>query len=316
MLVRAVVACVFLWTSMSAPGAAASSRAWLEVRFFSAGHGDAALLSTSEDRHVLIDAGRSAVGDDLTRRRLLPFLEARRIRSLDAFFVSHPHWDHFGNPLGLYREIPYGACYLNADGDRVLGGLLRRRGVPVRVVARGERLRLGHLEIEVLHPGRRAPATSREPRPSMTEENNRSLVLLVRFGAVRFLFTGDLRDGGEEDVLHGPFAGALRADVLKLGHHGLGSTTAPWLDAVRPRYAVASCGDYDGRWRAPIADLVKRLRKRRVKLLRTDRHGDIVFRTDGRSLSVRYYPALSYRPHAGGPWEAEAPRRATHGERD
>ena len=87
----------------------------------------------------------------------------------------------------------------------------------------------------------------------------------------------------------------VRADVLKLGHHGIRGSSEAWLAAVRPRFAVASCGEYDGKMRPPTPAVVARLRARRVRFYRTDRHGDVVFRTDGKKLRVK-----AYREHAAG----------------
>src|SRR5258706_6181387 len=111
------------------PKAKPAEQHWLEVRFFSAGHGDSALLSTSEGHHVLIDAGRATLGDHFVERRLLPHLPAAGVKKLSAFFVSHPHWDHYGDLEMLLRAVSADAVLLNEDGEYVLGAGLRRIGV-------------------------------------------------------------------------------------------------------------------------------------------------------------------------------------------
>jgi len=84
--------------------------------------------------------------------------------------------------------------------------------------------------------------------------------------------------------------------VLKLGHHGRGSTSNAWLRQVRPRYAIATCGDYMGRMDKISTTLTTRLKKHHAKLYRTDLHGDVVIVTDGRTLSVKTHPEHIYRP--------------------
>ena len=84
----------------------------------------------------------------------------------------------------------------------------------------------------------------------------------------------------------------VRADVLKLGHHGQGSTTKAWLRAVRPKYAVVTCCDRPW-YRRMSRSLRKRLRRNWVKLFRTDKHRDIQFVTDGQKLQVRVIEDLS-----------------------
>jgi len=88
----------------------------------------------------------------------------------------------------------------------------------------------------------------------------------------------------------------LFAHVLKLGHHGRGSTSDAWLRRVRPNHAIATCGDYMGRMQKVSPKLVARLAKHRVKLHRTDHHGDVVVITDGRNISVKTHPEHIYRP--------------------
>src|SRR5947209_3700704 len=112
--------------ALVAATAAAEPRAaaWLELRVFDAGYGDSLLVTTPEGHHLLFDAGRGTAGDDLVQRRLLPYFRERGIRKLDGFFVSHPHWDHYGDPVALRREVPYDALYVNADGAHALPELV------------------------------------------------------------------------------------------------------------------------------------------------------------------------------------------------
>jgi competence protein ComEC len=270
----------------------------LRVRFFAAGHGDSILLSTADGHRVLVDAGRFVGGDHLVRRRLIPFIRKHRIRRLDAFVVTHPHPDHFGDPVMLRKHVAFNAIYTNADGAALLStlapGLRQIAGRPVRIVTlvQGDRLQFGRLRLRVLHPPGSAlpPARVR----SLSEQNDRSLVLRVTYGAVKILLTGDLTTRGERQVL--ATNQPLFAHVLKLGHHGRGSTSEAWLRRVRPKYAVATCGDYMGRMEKVCPKLAARLKKHRVKLYRTDRHGDVVFVTDGRVISVKTHPGHIYHP--------------------
>jgi competence protein ComEC len=302
-----VVGLALLLAAAAASAAAAPAAGWLEVRFFAAGYGDSALLTTPEGHQLLLDAGRATAGDHLVQRRLLPFFRKRGIRKLDAFFVSHPHWDHYGDPLELRRHVPFEVLYVNRDGEYALSDLAPPgEPLPFRVLSRGEVLRFGSLSLEVLHP----PAGGKPPeeirgniddrnwRSVLRQENNRSLVLRATYGKVSFLFVGDLSYEGERallSALRGRRARkALRAEVLKLGHHGIRSSSEAWLEAVRPRFAVATCGEYEGKERSPFPDLLQRLRRRRVQLLRTDRDGDLLLRTDGKRIEARRFPDLVF----------------------
>jgi competence protein ComEC len=121
---------------------------------------------------------------------------------------------------------------------------------------------------------------------SLTDPNLASTVAVARFGAVRFLLVGDAEAPEEQWLLAHAGAAALRADVLKVGHHGSRTSSTPaFLDAVRPRVALVSVGaanDYGH----PSAEVMSALAARGADVLRTDRLGPVVVRTDGRSLTI------------------------------
>jgi competence protein ComEC len=304
-------------------GATASAQgrppAWLEIRFFDAGYGDSILLSTPEGHHLLIDAGRATAGDDLVQRRLVPYFNARGIRKLDAFLVSHPHWDHYGDPIELRRRVPFDAMYVNRDSARWLPELVPEGEppLPMKELVRGDVLRFGALTVEVLNPpaGGKPPEEIRGRRDEhnwrsvLREENNRSLVVRATYGRIRFLFTGDLSYEGEAKLLsERRLRSKLRAEVLKLGHHGIRSSGAAWLRAVRPRHAVATVGEYDGKMRRPWPEVMWRLREIGARVLRTDLHGDVVLRTDGRRVRVQTCPELARTPRPVRHAARSAPR--------
>src|SRR5208337_4332587 len=110
-------------------------------------------------------------------------------------------------------------------------------------------------------------------------------VVLAQFGAVRFLLTGDA-EAPEESWLLAHAASELHADVLKVGHHGSStSSTAPFLDAVHARVALVSVGAGNA-YGHPSEEVMHDLLVRGAAVLRTDQLGNVVVRTDGRSLTV------------------------------
>jgi competence protein ComEC len=120
---------------------------------------------------------------------------------------------------------------------------------------------------------------------SLADANDASTVALIEYGDVRFLLTGDAEQGEEAWMLQ-RYAGGLRADVLKVGHHGSATSSSPdFLDAVQPRVALISVGAANT-YGHPSAEVVRSLADRGAQVLRTDQLGSIVVRTDGRSLSI------------------------------
>lgn len=119
------------------------------------------------------------------------------------------------------------------------------------------------------------------------------------FGAHSFLLTGDAERQVERRLVDAP--DALRATVLKVGHHGSRtSTTLSLLEAVRPAYAVISAGRGNA-FRHPHPDVMARLAEYGIRVLRTDEQGLVTVRTDGtRILSDTYLwpvaPAAGLQP--------------------
>lgn len=235
----------------------------LEVVFFDVGQGDAALLVDGRDA-VLVDGGGWRRGDP-AGRLLVPALSQLGIR-LRAVALSHGDLDHCGGLLGLTSYWPIPELWAPAATvEKGCGKELRAR-IPVhRPLARGDALTLGRWRIEALWP----------ERGTREEGNDHSLVLMARAPGGSVLLTGDIGKATEAALLRAGTA-ALRADVLKIGHHGSrSSSTPPFLAAVAPRWAVisAGAGNFFGH---PAPEVLDRLwRDGRIQVLRTDHHGQI-----------------------------------------
>ena len=151
-------------------------------------------------------------------------------------------------------------------------------GVPWRRVRPNDSLEVDGVTVRFLAPDSAWMRT-------LTDANEASVVALVRYGAVRFLLVGDAEKLEEEWLLrnHGE---ALRAEVLKVGHHGSNTSTSPaFLAAVRPRLALISVGA-DNSYGHPSPDVVNALAAAGATVMRTDRLGSVIVRTDGRTIEV------------------------------
>lgn len=235
----------------------------LEVVFLDVGQGDAALLIDGRDA-VLVDGGGWRRGDP-AGRLLVPALSQLGIR-LRAVALSHGDLDHCGGLLGLTSYWPIAELWAPAvTVEKGCGKELRAR-IPVhRPLARGDALPLGRWRIEALWP----------ERETWEEGNDHSLVLLARAPGGSVLLTGDIGKATEAALLR-EGAVAHDADVLKIGHHGSrSSSTTPFLAAIAPRWAVISAGkgNFFGH---PAPEVLDRLqREGRIRVLRTDHHGQI-----------------------------------------
>ncbi len=262
-------------------------RSILRASFLDVGQGDAAILDLPDGSGVVIDGG-GLVGSpiDVGARVLAPELRFRRRYLLAAAILSHPHPDHFSGLVTGLSGVRVGALWDTGQGERegVAGsyasllGELRGRRVPVVHPDSlcGPRA-MGGAVVDVLAP---CPGPSSDRGP-----NDNSLVVRVSYGRRAFLFVGDAESAEESDLL--ALGGTrLRADVLKVGHHGSRTSTSPaFLAAVHPSEAVISCGTRN-RFGHPNSGTLETLAAAGVHVWRTDRAGEVIATTDGADLRV------------------------------
>lgn len=259
----------------------------LRITFLDVGQGDATVIRTPSGRTLLVDAGRADLERSRGRTVVLPFLRRQGIHALDAVVLTHWDQDHAGgadavlsgirsfrlilSPMSRRHEPP------TATERRTLLIAKRTRATVWRM-ARGQTLRSGDgVTIAVLNPPRNALYRN-------SRDNNGSLVLRVSFGRRSFLLTGDAEEEAETNMLRAGLA--LRSDVLKVGHHGSASgTSARWLEVVRPTHAVISVGRRNP-FGHPSRDVLDRMRRRQIRIWRTDQQGTITMTTDGSGLRV------------------------------
>ncbi|MFE3445506.1 ComEC/Rec2 family competence protein [Nocardia sp. NPDC059180] len=190
----------------------------------------------------------------------------------------------------------------NHEGDTQEGGAaevaraVQRAGIPVVELTAGCRVAVGALVLEVLAPA--APFTRRAGPLDLDTANDRSVVLAADTAAGRVLLTGDIEAGAQKSLIS---AGVqLRADILKVPHHGSRTTAPEFLRVVRPRLAIVSAGA-DNTFGHPHPDVLANLESLGATIARTDRDGAIAVGVDGGNLEVRTAGAAparrSRRPH-------------------
>jgi competence protein ComEC len=257
---------VLVPTRFSQPGWPATG--WAVVAC-DVGQGDALALATSEaGRAVLVDSGP----DPGPVQSCLDRLGVRRV---PLVVLSHLHADHVGGLAALLDGRTVGAVAVGPlhqpewAFDQVRR-LTEAAGVPLVQLRAGERLRWPGLSIEVLAPVH--PPISLVDENDGTAINDASIVLRAETTVGRVLLTGDIELSAQAELLT---AGVdLRADVLKLPHHGSRYSSPAFLAAVQPRIALVSVGAGNP-YHHPSQEVISTLSGRGTTVLRTDQRGDI-----------------------------------------
>ncbi|MEW8959126.1 MAG: ComEC/Rec2 family competence protein [Moorella sp. (in: firmicutes)] len=247
----------------------------LKVHFIDVGQADSILIQTPAGKAILIDGGNNDDGI-----KVVNYIKSQGVKELAAVVATHPHEDHIGGLDSVIKEIPVAAVYMpNAvTTTRTFEDFINavKASGATRIRARGGvKMDIPGLSVEFLAPNSN----------SYDELNNYSAVLKIAYGNTAFLFTGDAETVSEEEMLSAGYN--LKADVLKVGHHGsASSTSAAFLKAVAPKYAVISVGkgnDYGH----PDPRVLERLQRAGVKIYRTDEHGTVIIVSDGRNITIK-----------------------------
>jgi competence protein ComEC len=188
-----------------------------------------------------------------------------------------------GRDVGAVQVAPEGEP---ASGVRLVQAVAGQVGVPVRRAAYGETGRLGPLTWQVIAPSGPPPPGSESPA------NDSSVVLLVQVGGIRILLLGDEEEQSQSRLRRE--TGGVRADVLKVAHHGSASQDPELVHGAGARLAVISVGR-DNDYGHPAPSLLALLHETRARVARTDEGGDVAVTVDDGRLGVRERGARGQR---------------------
>lgn len=267
-----IVLILLLLCGCTAPAAPSNDEPHLFVHFIDVGQGDCIFLKYG-DVDILIDGGYAENSPQIVR-----YLHQLGVDDLELVVNTHPHGDHIGGLPGVMAAFPVEEVWTTtlsyySYSFQQFMAQAQKDDALVQVPTPGDSMTIDRLTLTVLGP----------VKMDYQDLNDTSMVIMATFGEKRFLFTGDMEALAEGDLLA---SGAdVSADVLKVGHHGsYSSTSAKFLKAVGPEYAVV-CVGRNNTYGHPHAAPMQRLNNASVSVFRTDTMGTVTIGTDGKEFA-------------------------------
>ncbi|MDO4203582.1 MAG: ComEC/Rec2 family competence protein [Selenomonadaceae bacterium] len=299
-LVAVVLAAVFLTAcsvqvktdsgskSGSSKKTAAPASGTLEIKMLDVGQGDAILIRQGK-KTILIDTSDIDEKDKLKKR-----LAEEKVTSFDAVILTHPHADHMGGIDYVLNNFPVAMVYDNGQTAKPKFytnylKLLKEKKIKSKTLTAGDVIDFGDgLRFVVYSP-------TKEMRKDGGMENGKinlninSVEGRLEFGEFSMMFTGDGEKVAEDGILSRYGADALRSNILKSPHHGSKtSNTDAFLKAVKPEWAVISCG-VNNDYHHPHPSVRTKYGKMKIDFYRTDINGNITITTTGKKADGKLY---------------------------
>ncbi len=245
----------------------------LTIHFLDVGQGDSIFIQFPNGETALIDGGTRKSSE-----KVVKYLKELNIHKIDYLIATHPHEDHIGGLPEVIRNFEIGKVYMpNKTANTVIFEELLReikaKGLKINIAKGGDSIiDESNIKFLILAPN----------REDYENTNDFSIVTKIEYLNTSFLMTGDAEKSAEEDMLKAGYN--LKADVLKVAHHGSNSsTTIDFLKKVKPDYSIISVGK-DNSYGHPHEEVLDRIKYIGSEILRTDELGYIVFSSNGKEL--------------------------------
>lgn len=248
----------------------------LRIFFIDVGQGDSTLIITPDKKTVLVDGGGSD-SFDVGEKVLLPYLLDRRILKVDYVLISHFDTDHCGGILTIMEKVKVKNIIISEQAEHSenyerFKKLMIHKKIRLIEVKKGDKIKIGrYSEFKILFPTSRL--LSENPL------NNNSIVAQFNYNNFKMLFTGDIEKLAEQQILKTEKA-EIRADILKVAHHGSKTSSIPeFIKAVRPKIVLIGVGK-NNTFGHPNQQTIKNLENIKCRIYRTDLQGEIIIKID------------------------------------
>lgn len=250
----------------------------MRINFIDVGQGDSCLIRY-KGTNIMIDSGGSLSKNkdgksyDIGENVLNNYLLNRGITRLDYIMASHFDEDHSQGFIFLLKNMKVknviiSEQYKTSSIYEQFKQICKKQNIQIIYVKSGDEIRIKDLAFKILHP------KSKENQISENPLNNNAIVCMVKYKNRRILFTGDIEKVAENEMVK-EYTNGLKADILKVGHHGSKtSTTKEFLDLINPSVALIGVGQ-NNKFGHPNEDVIKRLEEKNIQIYRTDEMGEI-----------------------------------------
>lgn len=245
----------------------------MKIYFVDVGQGDCTLVISESGKRILIDGGGSETSDfDVGKKILVPYLLDRRIMNIDYIMISHFDSDHCKGIFTVLEELNVKNVVISTQGDdyenyKIFKEIVSRKKVNVITANQGDIIKIDNVTFfEILWP----------QKHQITDNmiNNNSLVCMLKYRNFKMLFTGDI-ESKAEDVIVSKYSKSLKADVLKVAHHGSKSSSTDEFIKLSDSYISLIGVGAENNFGHPNDDVVHKLKNVSNAVLRTDINGEI-----------------------------------------
>lgn len=241
----------------------------LKINFIDVGQGDSCLITTPQNKKVIVDSGGSE-SYDVGKNVLLPYLLDKRITKIDYIMISHFDTDHCKGFEYVLENIKVKNVIISKQSEtsenfKQIMKIIRKKRINLIIVQKGSKIKIDNFTtVDIL-----------SPQSENIADNMNDNSIVAKFEAYNFsiLFTGDASEKIEKELIKEKIN--LKSDILKVSHHGSKTgTSEEFLKSVKPKIALIGVGE-NNKFGHPTKDVIKRLTENKIKIYRTDTDGEI-----------------------------------------
>lgn len=253
----------------------------LKIIMIDVGNADSFLL-LQNDKALLVDAGYFT-----TYSAIEEVLEENNVKKIDYAIITHPHRDHAGGLFKLVYNYRIDNLYMSNVGKMTITerlfyismmGVLKYQNMFSNNIVKNNEgfkdFKFGDSYIKFLLL----------PEGDYEKLNNYSIVFKLIYGNNKILFTGDMEEINEKELLENGVD--VSADILKVAHHGSStSSSEEFLKAVNPKYALVSSGNGNAnQFGHPVKRVINFFKEHEVIMYRTDQLSTVELECDGKDI--------------------------------